>query len=109
MEQLTKTLEEKAAQVHMSVHSGMLNPANPSIDFMQLLQLVNTNSGLAYADDIEKITQQTVRQALDLVTTDPTQLDEAYLTKMFTDLQHYMMGVLTHVTDIQKAALEKIN
>jgi hypothetical protein len=64
---------------------------------------------LAYAEDIEKITQQTVRQALDLVTTDPTQLDEAYLTKMFTDLDHYRMGVLTHVTDIQKAALEKIN
>ena len=28
---------------------------------------------------------------------------------MFTDLQHYMMGVLIHVTNIQKAALEKID
>ena len=82
MEQLAKTLEEKAAQVRMSVHSGILNLANPSIAFMQLLQLVNTHSGLAYADDIENTTQQAVRQTLELVTTDPTQVDEAFLAKL---------------------------
>jgi hypothetical protein len=74
LEQLTKTLEEKATQIHMSVNSGMLNPANLSIDLMQLLQLVNANSGLSYADDIENTTQQAVRQTLDLVTTYPTQV-----------------------------------
>jgi hypothetical protein len=46
----------------------MLNSANPNIDFMQLLQLVNVNSGLSYADDIEKTTQQAVRKTLELVT-----------------------------------------
>jgi hypothetical protein len=64
---------------------------------------------LSYADGIENTTQQAVRQTLDLATTDPTQVDEAYLTKLFTDLQQHRMGVLTHVIDIQKAALEKIN
>ena len=109
IEQLTKTLGEKAAQIHMSVNSGKLNPENPDIDLMQLLQLVITNSGLSYADDIENTTQQAVRQTLELVTTDPTQVDGAYLTKLFSDLQQHRMGVLTHVTDIQKGALEKIN
>ena len=37
VEQPSKTLEQKSAQAHMSVHSGMLNPANPSNDFMHLL------------------------------------------------------------------------
>jgi hypothetical protein len=87
----------------------MLNPANSDIDFMQLLQLVNTNSGLSYADDIEKTTQQAVRHTLELVTTDPSQVYEAFLTKLFTELQQHRMGVLTHVTEIQKDALEKIN
>jgi hypothetical protein len=41
IEQLTKTLEERAAQIHMSVNSGMLNSANPNIDLMQLLQFAN--------------------------------------------------------------------
>jgi hypothetical protein len=93
----------------MSVNSGMLNPANLSIDLMQLLQLVNANSGVSYADDIEKTTQQAVRHTLELVTTDPTKVDEAFLSKLFSDLQQPRMGVLTHVTDIQKDALEKIN
>ena len=109
IEQLTKTLGEKAAQIHMSVNAGMLNPANPDIDLMQLLQLVNINTGLSYADDIENTTQQAVRQTLELVTTDPSQVDEAYVTKLFSDLQQHRMGVFTHVTDIQKTALEKIN
>jgi hypothetical protein len=82
IEQLTKTLEEQAAQIHMSVNSGMLNTANPDIDLMQLLQLVNVSSGLSYADDIEKTTQQAVRQTLELVTTYPTQVDEAFLAKL---------------------------
>ena len=46
IEQLTKTLEQKSAQVHMSINSRMLNPANPNIDFMQLLGLITPNSGL---------------------------------------------------------------
>jgi hypothetical protein len=109
IKELTETLGEKAAQIHMSVIAGMLNPANSDIDFMQLLQLVNTNTGLSYADDIEKTTQQAVRHTLELVTTYPTQVDEAFLTKLFTKLQQHRMGVLTHVTEIQKDALEKIN
>jgi hypothetical protein len=36
-------------------------------------------------------------------------VDEEYLTKLFANLLQHMMGVLTHVTDIQKAALETIN
>ena len=36
MEELTKTLGEKAAQIHMSVTAGLLDPTNPEIDFMQL-------------------------------------------------------------------------
>ena len=36
MEELTKTLGEKAAQIHMSVNAGLLDPTNPEIDFMQL-------------------------------------------------------------------------
>jgi hypothetical protein len=36
----------------MLVRARMLNTANPSIDFMQPMQLVNASSGLAYADDI---------------------------------------------------------
>ena len=70
IEELTKTLGEKAAQIHMSVIARLLDPTNPDIDFMQLLQLVNSNSGLSYADDIEKTTQEAVRQTLDLITTD---------------------------------------
>jgi hypothetical protein len=76
---------------------------------MQLVQLVNINSGLSYADDIEKTTQEAVRQILDLITTDPSQVDEEYLTKVFANLLQHRMGVLTHVTDIQKVALGKIN
>jgi hypothetical protein len=93
----------------MSVIAGLLDPTNLDIDFMQLLQSVNANSGLSYADDIEKMTQQAVRQTLDLITQDPSQVNEAYLTKLFTELLQHRMGVLTHVTDIQKVAIEKIN
>ena len=39
--QLTKTLGEKAAQIHMSVNAGMLNPANPDIDLSLLLTCLN--------------------------------------------------------------------
>ena len=80
----------------MSVLSGLLDPANSDIDFMQLLQVVNTSTGLSYADDIEKTTQEVVRQTLDLITTDPPQVDEAYLTKIFTNLLRHRMGVLAH-------------
>ena len=80
----------------MSVLSGLLDPTNPEIDFMQLVQLVNINSGLSYADDIEKTTQEAVRQILDLITTDPSQVDEEYLTKVFANLLQHRMGVLTH-------------
>ena len=109
MEELTKTLGEKAAQIHMSVLSGLLDPANSDIDFMQLLQVVNTSTGLSYADDIEKTTQQAIRHLLERVTTDPTQVDEAFLTNLSTELLQHRMGVLAHVSDIQKTALEKIN
>jgi hypothetical protein len=37
VEELTKTLGENAAQIHMSVIAGLLDPTNPEIDFMQLL------------------------------------------------------------------------
>ena len=84
VEELTKTLAEKAGQVHISMTSGMLNPTNPGIDFMQLMQLIEPNSGLSYADDISRQHDERVRQALDLVTTDPTKLDELYLTNLFT-------------------------
>jgi hypothetical protein len=109
IEELTKTLGENAAQIHMSVLSGLLDPANSDIDFMQLLQVVNTSTGLSYADDIEKTTQQAIRHILERVTTDPTQVDEAFLTNLSTELLQHRMGVLAHVSDIQKTALEKIN
>ena len=48
VEELTKTLAEKAAQVHMSMTSRMLNSTNPGIDFMQLMQLMEPNSGLSF-------------------------------------------------------------
>jgi hypothetical protein len=35
IKELTETLGEKAAQIHTSVIAGMLNPANPDIDFIR--------------------------------------------------------------------------
>jgi hypothetical protein len=109
IEQFSKTLEQKSAQVHIDINAGMLNSTNPNIDFMQPMQSVNASSGLAYAYNIDNITKQAIRQVLELVTTDPTKLDDAYLTTMFTEMHQYRMGVLAHVVDIQKIALEKIN
>ena len=109
VEELTKTLAEKAAQVHISMTSGMLNPTNPGIDFMQLMQLIEPTSGLSYADDIDNMPKQRVRQAFELVTADPTKLDELFLNNLFTELHQYRMGVLDHVSNMQKTELEKID
>ena len=109
VEELTKTLAEKAAQVHISMTSGMLNPTNPGIDFMQLIKLIEPNSGLSYADDISRQHDERVRQALDLVTADPTKLDALFLNNLFTELHQCRMGVLDHVSNMQKTELEKID
>jgi hypothetical protein len=65
--------------------------------------------GSACQPIVKHTTQEAVRQTLDLITTDPSQVDEEYLTKLFANLLQHRMGVLAHVTDIQKVALETIN